>query len=206
LCKIFSSNIKVLILFTICKWSFIFSKFQIHAQFNILCWIRCAFDQLLYDFIIQMYLCLSIWLFNFMFTFRLFFIVCSAEKDLTEFYFQKMKWNCIFSLLLKDNPDYHDLQGLLNVIAGAPFKGISYAFKNYDISQTSSLSELQANKVLETENYQSVISFTARYLTKVFPAFYRQDSSNLNPLDYWMYGFQIGLNLFKKKLFRISLF
>ncbi len=93
----------------------------------------------------------------------------------------------------------HDLEELLNVIVNASYKGINHAFDNYDITQSSSLAELKANKILETENYQSVIKYTSRYLTKIYPAFYRQDSSNLNPLDYWMYGFQIGMFHFLKK-------
>ncbi len=103
-------------------------------------------------------------------------------------------------IIFKDNLDLHDLGELLNVIVSAPYKGINHAFDNYDITQSSSLAELKTNKILETENYQSVIKYTSRYLPKIYPAFYRQDSSNLNPLDYWMYGFQIGLFHFLRKL------
>ena len=56
----------------------------------------------------------------------------------------------------------------------------------------SSLSEINANKLIKAEHPRSLIRYTASFVTKVYPAFYRQDSSNLNPLEYWIYGFQIG--------------
>ena len=56
----------------------------------------------------------------------------------------------------------------------------------------SSLSEIKAKKLIKIEHPRSLIRYTANFLTKIYPAFYRQDSSNFKPLAYWIYGFQIG--------------
>ena len=60
------------------------------------------------------------------------------------------------------------------------------------LAQTSSLSESKAKRVLEEEDARRLITYTTKYVTKVYPAFYRQDSSNLRPLDYWVRGVQIA--------------
>ena len=59
-------------------------------------------------------------------------------------------------------------------------------------NQVSSLSELQGISLIESEKCETVLDFTRRFITKVYPAFFRQDSSNLDALYFWMYGFQIG--------------
>lgn len=45
--------------------------------------------------------------------------------------------------------------------------------------------------MIEEEPAGRVIEYCSKFCTKVYPAFYRQDSGNLKPLDYWIYGFQI---------------
>jgi hypothetical protein len=59
-------------------------------------------------------------------------------------------------------------------------------------SATSSLSEIKAEEIIKEEDPTRLIEYTKKFLIKVYPAFFRQDSSNLNPLDYWIYGMQIG--------------
>ena len=55
-----------------------------------------------------------------------------------------------------------------------------------------SISEQKCNKLTSVENTAKIIEYTRNYTTKVYPAYFRQDSSNMNPLDVWLYGFQIG--------------
>ena len=57
---------------------------------------------------------------------------------------------------------------------------------------SSSLSEGDCNKLIESEDGNRIVSFTNRFLIKVYPGGLRTDSSNLNPIMYWIYGFQIG--------------
>ncbi len=47
-------------------------------------------------------------------------------------------------------------------------------------------------KVLNTEKPEDIIRLTSSYVLKIYPAFYRQDSSNIDPLLYWTHGFQIA--------------
>ncbi len=72
------------------------------------------------------------------------------------------------------------------------FKGVDYAFENYNQNQTSSLSEQKCDAFIEKEDPRHIIDYTNSFLTKVYPGFFRTDSSNLNPLLYWNLGFQIG--------------
>lgn len=84
---------------------------------------------------------------------------------------------------------------LVQVMQNAKFKGIDYGFENYKQFQTSSLSEVVGKKLLEEETGPRIINYTNNFMVKVYPAYYRQDSSNLNALDYWNYGFQkVALN------------
>ncbi|CAF0759543.1 unnamed protein product [Brachionus calyciflorus] len=85
-----------------------------------------------------------------------------------------------------------ELEDVITVIQNASFKGIEFALNNYSKGKSSSLSEPKCNKLLEEERAQDIIKYTANFCTKVYPAFYRQDSTNLKPLDYWIYGFQIA--------------
>jgi hypothetical protein len=59
-------------------------------------------------------------------------------------------------------------------------------------SGTCSLSELEAEDAIEKQQVNKLIEFTNKFLVKVYPGFFRQDSSNLEPIDYWIYGMQIG--------------
>jgi hypothetical protein len=77
-------------------------------------------------------------------------------------------------------------------------------------NQTSSLSETKVNKLIKSEPASAILHYTSNYLNKIYPAGYRQDSSNFNPLPSWMFGFQIGwLNFLLKipnKLNLLSLY
>lgn len=92
--------------------------------------------------------------------------------------------------------------------------------------QCSSLSEDKCRKLISNEGAQKILSFTTNFLTKVnknfknfsrykfqllykfkyslkiYPAGIRQDSSNVNPVTFWNYGFQIGMSI--KFLFKIE--
>ena len=46
--------------------------------------------------------------------------------------------------------------------------------------------------MLSSERAEDIIRYCANYLNKVYPAFYRQLSSNLDPIQCWIYGFQIA--------------
>ena len=46
--------------------------------------------------------------------------------------------------------------------------------------------------MISSNNYNKIIEYTTKYLAKIYPAFYRQNSSNINPLSSWIYGFQIA--------------
>ena len=72
------------------------------------------------------------------------------------------------------------------------FKGVEFAFEFYNQNQTSSLSEKKCDDFIEKEDQQQIIDYTNNFLVKVYPGFFRTDSSNLNPLSYWNLGFQIG--------------
>jgi len=61
-------------------------------------------------------------------------------------------------------------------------------------NQTCSLSEAAAAKLIENETSQNIIKLTQNYLFKIYPGWHRQDSSNLSVIDYWIYGFQIGIS------------
>lgn len=74
----------------------------------------------------------------------------------------------------------------------AKFKGIDHAFENYSEYQTSSLSEIKAQKLIDEEDASRIIKYTQHFMAKVYPAYYRQTSTNLNPISFWNYGFQIG--------------
>ena len=81
---------------------------------------------------------------------------------------------------------------LVNLMQNVAFKGVDFAFENYGQNQTSSLSEKKCDDFIERERHTKVIEYTNHFLSKVYPAFFRTDSSNLNPQNYWNYGFQIG--------------
>ena len=85
-----------------------------------------------------------------------------------------------------------DFNDLVQVMQNAKFKGIDYGKKNFKDYQTSSISEVNAKKVFEEESGPRIISYTNRFMVKVYPAYYRQLSSNLNAIEYWNYGFQKG--------------
>lgn len=96
------------------------------------------------------------------------------------------------------------------------FKGVGYSFLNCKYSDSlnylnlfleyliyyfihldkqnhsSSLSEIFASKLIENESAENIMKLTQNYLLKIYPAFFRTDSSNLSAIDYWTYGFQIG--------------
>lgn len=63
-------------------------------------------------------------------------------------------------------------------------------------NKTCSLSEKGGNKMIEKESANRILKLTQNYLIKIYPAFFRTDSSNLNVIDYWIYGFQIGSYIF----------
>ena len=69
------------------------------------------------------------------------------------------------------------------------------SFKDCKI-KSSSLSEKRCNKLIKEETSNRIINYTSYFFTKVYPAFYRQDSSNLGPIDYWIYGFQMGIKFY----------
>lgn len=81
----------------------------------------------------------------------------------------------------------------------AKFENIDHSFEYYQKYQTSSLSEVNSKKLLESETPQRLINYTNNFITKIYPAYYRQDSSNLNALDYWIHGFQIVALNFQTK-------
>lgn len=54
------------------------------------------------------------------------------------------------------------------------------------------MAEPKADKIIKTEHAFNIIKYTSNYLAKIYPAFYRQDSSNIDPIQYWIYGFQIA--------------
>lgn len=108
-----------------------------------------------------------------------------------------------------------ELSDLVNCMQNAKFQGLDYAYincKSLRVDQVnvggivlnfsllasdktyhvSSLSEKKCKKVISQETPERLIKYTANFAAKVYPAFYRQLSSNLEALDYWRYGFQIG--------------
>lgn len=86
-------------------------------------------------------------------------------------------------------PDFNEL---VMVMQNAKFKGIDYGLETYKEYQTNSISEVNAKKIFESESGPRIISYTNHFMVKVYPAYYRQDSSNLNAVEYWNYGFQKG--------------
>lgn len=82
---------------------------------------------------------------------------------------------------------------LINLMQNVSFKGVDYAFENYKKSQTSSLSEGKCDDFIKNETSENIIKYTSNYLVKVYPGFFRTNSNNLNAVNYWNYGFQIGL-------------
>lgn len=80
----------------------------------------------------------------------------------------------------------------MTVMQGAKFKGVDYGFENYAQNQSSSISEPKCDDLLQIELATKIIKYTNHFMVKVYPAYYRQDSSNLDPLKYWIYGFQIA--------------
>jgi len=88
--------------------------------------------------------------------------------------------------------EIEEYSSLINLMQNVSFKGVEYAFENYNQNQTSSLSEAKCDSFIEKEDPRHIIDYTNNFLVKVYPAFFRTDSSNLNPLPYWNYGFQIG--------------
>lgn len=85
-----------------------------------------------------------------------------------------------------------EFSSLVNLMQNVAFKGVEFAFDHYNQNQTSSLSEKKCDDFIEKENPLKIIDYTNHFLSKVYPAFFRTDSSNLNPLNYWNLGFQIG--------------
>lgn len=59
--------------------------------------------------------------------------------------------------------------------------------------------------MIEKESANHILKLTQNYLIKIYPAFFRTDSSNLNVIDYWIYGFQIGSYIFSNALLFIRL-
>ena len=47
-------------------------------------------------------------------------------------------------------------------------------------------------KIFESETPENLIKYTSSYLAKIYPGYYRTGSSNFNPMDYWVYGFQMA--------------
>jgi len=72
------------------------------------------------------------------------------------------------------------------------FKIFFFNYLTVKPSGTCSLSELEAGDAIEKQQVNKLIEFTNKYVVKVYPAFFRQTSSNLEPIDYWIYGMQIG--------------
>jgi len=58
--------------------------------------------------------------------------------------------------------------------------------------QTSSLSEGKCDDFIKTEKPENILKYTQNYLVKVYPGFFRTNSTNLNAVSYWNLGFQIG--------------
>ena len=81
---------------------------------------------------------------------------------------------------------------LMTVMQGAKFKGVDYGFENYAQNQSSSISEPKCDELIKNELSSKIIKYTNHFMVKVYPAYYRQDSSNLDPIKYWIYGFQIA--------------
>ncbi|RNA22069.1 1-phosphatidylinositol 4-5-bisphosphate phosphodiesterase delta-1 [Brachionus plicatilis] len=91
--------------------------------------------------------------------------------------------------------EVEELGDVINVVQNASFIGIDHAFQNYSKIKSSSLSESKCSKLIEEETANRILEYTSFFFTKVYPAFYRQDSGNLKPIDYWIYGFQmVALN------------
>ncbi len=67
------------------------------------------------------------------------------------------------------------------------------------------MSEPKAQKILNSERSEDIIRLTSNYVLKVYPAFYRQDSSNIDPILYWTHGFQIAALNFQTKDTAMSL-
>lgn len=85
-----------------------------------------------------------------------------------------------------------ELKEFVNLLQNASFKGIDHSIENYQNYHTSSLSEPKVNELIKTENPCRIIKYTSNFLAKVYPSWSRHDSSNFNPIDYWIYGFQIA--------------
>lgn len=56
----------------------------------------------------------------------------------------------------------------------------------------SSFGERNAVK-LAIEEPQSFLQYTQRHLSRIFPAGFRIDSSNYNPMTFWTVGCQLGI-------------
>lgn len=86
----------------------------------------------------------------------------------------------------------NELDEFINILQNASFKGVDHAFKNFSQINTSSISEPKIKKFLESETPFNMIKYTANYLAKIYPAYYRTGSSNFDPMHYWIYGFQMA--------------
>ncbi|KAK2821979.1 hypothetical protein Q5P01_022044 [Channa striata] len=70
------------------------------------------------------------------------------------------------------------------------FQGFEHARKNQSFYEMSSLKEGDAIKLAE-ESANACVRHSVEKLTRIYPAGYRTDSSNYNPLPLWNAGFQI---------------
>ncbi|CAF0746800.1 unnamed protein product [Didymodactylos carnosus] len=66
------------------------------------------------------------------------------------------------------------------------FKGFGHS-KGYNYNQSSSLSETRATSLIEDQPLD-FIKYNQRLLTRVYPASFRQNSSNVNAIEFWNVG------------------
>ena len=70
--------------------------------------------------------------------------------------------------------------------------------------EMSSLSEIKAEKLISNDQ-AGVIQHTSKQLLRIYPKASRTDSSNFDPIPFWLSGCQLGsIFNFKKIVFAVS--
>uniref|UniRef100_A0A914V4X9 Phosphoinositide phospholipase C n=1 Tax=Plectus sambesii TaxID=2011161 RepID=A0A914V4X9_9BILA len=81
-------------------------------------------------------------------------------------------------------------------LPSAKFENVGTAIKEHPLDGTPSLSESNVTHFFNSPEEPSIMAYTATRLIKSYPAGYRQDSSNMHPLESWLCGIQhVAMNM-----------
>ncbi|CAF3758936.1 unnamed protein product [Adineta steineri] len=84
-----------------------------------------------------------------------------------------------------------NLAALFVYLQNVPYRELEYAKSHFSPFHSSSLVENRFEKI-SRENPSSLILQTTWRIIRTYPAAFRQDSSNANPVDAWNYGIQMA--------------